>query len=80
MCVLSIRLSSVLTHGIATHLDTMGVVNQPVEDAVGYGRIADLFKSNTQRRMREFIPKGRKQKATQKRLSVTVLTVEVPTI
>ena len=32
-----------LAHGIATHLDTMSVVNQTIEDAVGGGGIADLF-------------------------------------
>ena len=32
-----------LAHGIATHFEAMRVVNQPVENAVGGSRIADLF-------------------------------------
>jgi len=31
-------LPAILTHRITTHLDTMGVVNQPVEDAVSHSR------------------------------------------
>ncbi len=40
---LRVRLSSVLSHRITTHLDTMGVVNQTVEDAVSDRSIANLF-------------------------------------
>ena len=40
---LTIRVSSAPPHRIAPHLDPMGVVHQPVEDAVGQRRIADLF-------------------------------------
>ena len=40
---LGVRLSSVLAHRIATHVDAMGVVNQPAEDAVGQSGIADLL-------------------------------------
>ena len=32
-----------LTHRIATHFDAMRVVDEPVEDAIGQRRIADLF-------------------------------------
>jgi hypothetical protein len=35
--------STVLTHRIATHLDAVGVVDQPVEVAVRQRRITDLF-------------------------------------
>ena len=34
--------TTVLSHRIATHLKTVDAVNQPVEDAIGHGRIADL--------------------------------------
>jgi len=34
--------TTVLSHRIATHLNTVRAVNQPVEDAIGHGRIADL--------------------------------------
>jgi hypothetical protein len=37
------RLPAILSHRIASHLDTMGVVNEPVEDAVSHGWIANLF-------------------------------------
>ena len=40
---LVIGLTAILAHGVATHLHPMGVVNQPVEDAIGQRRIADLF-------------------------------------
>ncbi len=33
---------SCLSHGLATHLDAIGVVHQPVEDTVGDSRVADL--------------------------------------
>ena len=29
--------------GIASHLHTVGIVNQPVQNAIGHCRIADLF-------------------------------------
>jgi hypothetical protein len=42
--VLARRLrTTFLAHRIAAHVDAMGVVNQPVEDAVSGGGIADLF-------------------------------------
>jgi len=33
----------ILAHGITTHLDTVGIMNQPVEDTIGKRGIADLF-------------------------------------
>ena len=36
-------LAFIFPHRIAAHLDPMGVVNQPVEDAIRYCWIADLF-------------------------------------
>ena len=42
------RLSTtLLAHGIPSHLDAVRVVNQPVEDAVGQCGIADLFERET---------------------------------
>ena len=41
--VIWVRLASTLSHGVFTHFDTMGVVNRPVQDAVGQRGIADLF-------------------------------------
>jgi len=35
--------SAILTHGISSHLNAMGVVHQAVEDANGQRGIADLF-------------------------------------
>jgi hypothetical protein len=35
--------TTLLAHGIAAHLDAMGVVNQAVKDAVGSGGITNLF-------------------------------------
>jgi hypothetical protein len=32
-----------LAHGLAAHLDAMGIVNKAVEDVVGNGGIADLL-------------------------------------
>lgn len=34
---------AVFSHGLAAHLDAMGVVDQTVEDTVGDGRISDLL-------------------------------------
>jgi hypothetical protein len=34
---------AILTHRIPTHLDTVCIMNQPVENTVGQRRIADLF-------------------------------------
>jgi len=34
---------AILTHRISPHLDAMGVVHEPVEDAVGQRGIAYLF-------------------------------------
>ena len=36
------RFLLLLAHRLAVHFDAIGVVDQPVEDAVGDGRIADL--------------------------------------
>jgi hypothetical protein len=36
-------LPAILAHGIATHLDPVGVVNEPIEDTIGQRRITDLF-------------------------------------
>ena len=41
--LLVLRRIAFLAHGLAAHLDAMGVVHQTVEDAVGDGRIADLL-------------------------------------
>src|SRR5690242_7007824 len=49
---LCIRLSPVLTHRIAAHLNAVGVVNETVEDAVGGGRIADLLVPACDRQLR----------------------------
>jgi hypothetical protein len=35
--------ATLLAHGITTHLDAMGVMNEAVECSVGGGGIADLF-------------------------------------
>jgi hypothetical protein len=40
--ILHIRLAAIFAHRFTAHLDAMGVVNQPVEDPVGWRRIADL--------------------------------------
>ena len=37
---LSALLASTLSHGIAPHLDAVGVVDQPVEDTIGQRGIA----------------------------------------
>ena len=37
------RFPAILAHGVAAHLDAVGIVNQPVEDTVSGGGIADLF-------------------------------------
>ena len=47
-----IRLAPILAHRIAAHLNAMSVVNQPVEDAVGQRRIADLFVPARDRQLR----------------------------
>ena len=41
-----------LANGIAPHVDAMGVVNQPIEDAVGGRGIADLFVPVSDRQLR----------------------------
>jgi len=43
MSELSVRLPVILSHRISAHLDTVGVVNQSVEDTVSGGGIADLL-------------------------------------
>jgi hypothetical protein len=37
------RLSPIFPHRITAHLDAMGIVNQPVEDAIRQSGIADLL-------------------------------------
>lgn len=49
---LRIRLPPVLTHRITTHLDAMSIVDQPVEDAIGQRRVADLFMPPRNRQLR----------------------------
>jgi hypothetical protein len=38
-----IRLPPIFAHRIASHLDAMRVVHEPVENAIGQGWIADLL-------------------------------------
>jgi hypothetical protein len=38
-----VRFAATISHGVITHFDTMGVVNRPVQNAVGQRGIADLF-------------------------------------
>jgi hypothetical protein len=40
---LRIRLPPILAHGVGPHLNAVGVVHQPVEDAISRRGIADLF-------------------------------------
>jgi hypothetical protein len=40
---LGVRLAAILPHRVAAHLDTVSVVNQPVEDTIGHRGIANLF-------------------------------------
>ena len=40
------------THGIPAHFDAMSVVNQPVQDAIGGGGIADLLMPMGNRHLR----------------------------
>src|SRR5215472_1346857 len=49
---LRIRLPPVLTHRIAAHLDTMCIVNKPVENAIGQRRVADLLVPARDRQLR----------------------------
>jgi hypothetical protein len=44
--------SAILTHRVATHLNTVSVVNQPVEDAISERGIADLFVPARDRKLR----------------------------
>jgi hypothetical protein len=41
--ILRVQLPAILTHRVPTHLDAMGVMNQPVENTIGHRWIADLF-------------------------------------
>jgi hypothetical protein len=52
LLILRIRLPTILPHRVATHLDAVSVVNQPVEDAVRQGRIADLLVPARNRKLR----------------------------
>jgi copper/silver efflux system protein len=38
-----LRGATLFAHGITTHFDSMGVVNQPIQNAVGSSGVADLF-------------------------------------
>jgi hypothetical protein len=62
---------AILAHRVAIHLDPMGIVDQPVKDAIGQCRIADLF-----------VPAGNRQLRSQDRRAylVTILAdlPEVP--
>jgi hypothetical protein len=49
---LCVRLPAILTHRIATHLDPVGIVNQPVENAIGHRRVADLLVPAGNRQLR----------------------------
>jgi hypothetical protein len=40
---LSARLRTILPHRVATHLNAVGVVQQPVEDSIGQRGISYLF-------------------------------------
>jgi hypothetical protein len=40
---LCVRLPAILVHRVAAHLNAVGVVDQPVEDAIGQSGIANLF-------------------------------------
>ncbi len=42
-CELRARFSAAIAHRISAHLNAVGVVNEPVEDAVGQRGIADLL-------------------------------------
>ena len=44
--------SSILTHRIPPHLDAMGVVHEPVEDAIGQRGISYLFVPPRDRQLR----------------------------
>ena len=46
------RPSLFLTHGIAEHLDAMGIVNKPVENAIGGGSVTDLLMPSRNRQLR----------------------------
>ena len=37
------RFAAILPHGIPTHFDSMGIMNEPIEIAVGQRWITDLF-------------------------------------
>jgi hypothetical protein len=43
VCPLRTRLSPVIAHRIATHLDAVSIVDQAVENTVGQSGIADLL-------------------------------------
>lgn len=46
------RFRPILSHGIALHLNTVSIMNQSVQDAVGKRRIADLFVPARNRQLR----------------------------
>src|SRR6267378_3574971 len=49
---MNLWLAAVLSHRISAHLDTVGIVNQPVEDTVSGCGIADLFVPARHRQLR----------------------------
>jgi hypothetical protein len=40
---LCVRLPAILAHRVVAHLNAVGVVDQPIEDAIGQNGIANLF-------------------------------------
>ena len=52
LCPLGIGLTSVFAHRIPAHFNAMGVVHEPVEDAVGHRGIAYLFVAAWNRQLR----------------------------
>jgi len=50
--ILVLRRIAFLPHGITTHLDAVGIVNQAVEDAVSDGGVADLLVPARNRQLR----------------------------
>ena len=49
---------SILSHRISSHLDAVGIVNQPVDDANGQRGIADLFVPTRDRQLRGQDPRS----------------------
>jgi len=49
---LCVRLPAILAHRVAAHRNAVGVVDQPVEDAIGQSGIANLFVPARDRELR----------------------------